>query len=805
MTTKRQPRYKKGDRIGGRYRVHQALMGGMGEVYLCLDEKENYPYALKTFQGSDLRMRKIFEDEVTNWIALEKHPNIVRCFRMETVENVPFMFLEWVASLESRGTDLRSWLRRGPLDLPLALRFTIDIVRGLMHANEKSPGIVHCDLKPDNVLVNENRQAKITDFGLATVAQLAQLSADEIDAADMGQSRYAGNIVGTPAYVPPEQWRGEINLDFRTDMYAVGCILYELLTGRWLYTGMTIAELRQQHLEAPLPGLDGAEIEVNHILEGCLAKRREGRYERLERLLDDLKRVYEAHSDEPLPEVNAGIFTAVDYNNRGLTFANLGQHERAIQDHDAAIRLNPGYALAFMNRGNSYAALGESERAIQDHDAAIRLDPAYVPAYTNRGLTFVNLGQHERAIQDHDAAIRLDPTFAPAYYNRGNSYAALGRLERAIQDYDAAIRLDPAYAPAYANRGIHYANLGQHERAIADFDEAIRLDPESAICHLNRASLYAKLNQVKKSLDDYTTAIELVPDLGIAYLQRANILMNLGNLKSALSDLTQAECFIPEDPEIYSQRGIIYRRLKQYELAISEHTHALNLDRSNPHYYSNRGNAYSDIQQFQNALLDHNTAIEIAKESIDGQFYRNRGATYYSMGNINNANDDYTQAIELNPSDSLSYVYRGDTYIKMRMYENAIADYKKALQIDSNFLSAHLALGRLFGNQGNYTDALIHFEIAAKLGSAEGAHYAIVAREALGRQPHNAVSSDLQAAFEAFQQAGSQEGMRQVVGQFPILRQLIPTIEQFIRENVPPEHKPALEQRLAWLRQIVEG
>lgn len=82
------PRYNKGQHIGGRYRVHQALMGGMGEVYLCLDEEENYPYALKTFQGSDLRMRQLFEQEVANWIALEKHPNIVRLFYMQTLEPV---------------------------------------------------------------------------------------------------------------------------------------------------------------------------------------------------------------------------------------------------------------------------------------------------------------------------------------------------------------------------------------------------------------------------------------------------------------------------------------------------------------------------------------------------------------------------------------------------------------------------------------------------------------------------------------------------------------------------------------------
>src|SRR5258707_1237824 len=128
MINRPQPRYKRGQRIAGHYLVHQSLMGGMGEVYLCLDEQTIMPYALKTFQSSSPDLADSFKKEVANWIALEKHPNIVRCFWMEKLDNIPFMVLEWVEGEEGKGTDLRSWLRHGPLDLTLALKFTIDIV-----------------------------------------------------------------------------------------------------------------------------------------------------------------------------------------------------------------------------------------------------------------------------------------------------------------------------------------------------------------------------------------------------------------------------------------------------------------------------------------------------------------------------------------------------------------------------------------------------------------------------------------------------------------------------------------------------
>lgn len=145
--TQPKPCYQPSDRIGGRHQVHQALMGGTDEVHLCLDLEQMYLYALKTFQQRYLtdsqRLRKAFEKEVATWVALEKHPNIVRYFYMDILDNHPFIVLECIAGEEGKGTDLRSWLRHGPLELQLALDITIDICRGLIHAQEKQPGIVH--------------------------------------------------------------------------------------------------------------------------------------------------------------------------------------------------------------------------------------------------------------------------------------------------------------------------------------------------------------------------------------------------------------------------------------------------------------------------------------------------------------------------------------------------------------------------------------------------------------------------------------------------------------------------------------
>ena len=122
-------------------------------------------------------------------------------------------------------------------------------------------------------------------------------------------------------------------------------------------------------------------------------------------------------------------------------------------DYDAAIRLDPNDANAYLNRGYNKIQLGQHSAAILDYDAAIRLDPNDAKAYFNRGYAKAQLGQHYSAIADYDAAIRLDPNYANAYFNRGYAKGELGRYPAAILDYDAAIRLDPNYAKALCQSG----------------------------------------------------------------------------------------------------------------------------------------------------------------------------------------------------------------------------------------------------------------------------------------------------------------------------------------------------------------
>jgi lipoprotein NlpI len=141
---------------------------------------------------------------------------------------------------------------------------------------------------------------------------------------------------------------------------------------------------------------------------------------------------------------------------------------------------NYNLANAFNNRGLSYHVKGEYDRAIQDYDQAIRLNPGYAYAFFNRGIAYKDKGEYDRAIQDYDQAIKLDPVLAIAFFSRGNVYRVKGEYDRAIQDYDQAIKLNPGDADAFRSRGAAHFFMGEFAAAEPDFAEALKANPGDA-------------------------------------------------------------------------------------------------------------------------------------------------------------------------------------------------------------------------------------------------------------------------------------------------------------------------------------
>ena len=170
---------------------------------------------------------------------------------------------------------------------------------------------------------------------------------------------------------------------------------------------------------------------------------------------------------------------AAAYNNRGFAYMANGDYERAIDDYNQAIELDPKYAFAYNDRGVAYYGKGDYDSAITDYNQAIQLDPKYAAAYYHRGNAYYGKKDYDGAITDYNQAIQLDPKHAVAYYCRGNAYYAKRDFDLAIADYTEAIQLDPKYAAAYNYRGLAKRAKGDAVGGDADIAEAKRLEPSS--------------------------------------------------------------------------------------------------------------------------------------------------------------------------------------------------------------------------------------------------------------------------------------------------------------------------------------
>jgi tetratricopeptide (TPR) repeat protein len=178
--------------------------------------------------------------------------------------------------------------------------------------------------------------------------------------------------------------------------------------------------------------------------------------------------------------LNSGRFDrrnmAVIYSNRGNQRERMGEFDKAIADHDEAIRTDPTYAAGFMHRGNAYARHGDFERAIADHTEAIRLGPKDADAFYNRGYTYSRKGDHEHAVADYTSGLELDANNSRLWGQRCWSRAVVGKqLQVALDDCTKASSLAPKIPQILAYRGLVDLKLGQFDKALADYDAAFAL------------------------------------------------------------------------------------------------------------------------------------------------------------------------------------------------------------------------------------------------------------------------------------------------------------------------------------------
>jgi tetratricopeptide (TPR) repeat protein len=513
-----------GTRIANRYEVAgRPLLGGIGLVYLCFDHKEQRPVALKTFKPAHLADPAACERRMAEgnaWIRLGQHPHIVRCHTVfeDSPQPEVYLVLELVAKEPGRHeASLRAWLTRSkPLPANQALLIALQIVRGLRHATDTIPGFVHGKLTPENVLVGADRlsntpfqRVRVTDLGLCQGRRVEQVREklvrnDSFFLSDES-SRFT-SMLGAPHYLAPELWEGAAE-DVRADIYALGCILGEMLIDAVPVRGGAFPALRQAHQYGQaLARVQAAPPATLELLAGCLAVAPDRRYQDWAAVETALVAAYSQLTGHPAPAAEP-----VDA---------LDQAERVAAGWSAS-----ALGLVYLDQRNAQAALIQAEHACQVGQATggRRLMAA---GLSQVGRAHAQLGEHRQAVAPLAQALALcrelgdgegEATnlreLAVAHLELGDSQDAIGYFEQIVAIHRASGARWRESA-ALNDLGDAWLKLGDVRHAVGCHEQALAIDRE---------------------LGDRGREADSLSDLGIAYDHDGDVPQAIGYYEQALA------------------------------------------------------------------------------------------------------------------------------------------------------------------------------------------------------------------------------------------------------------------------------
>jgi serine/threonine-protein kinase len=660
----------------GKYRVLERLgSGGMGEVYAALDTTLGRKVALKVLRpevAGSAERRQRFQREARAVAALN-HPNIVTLFSVEEAEGELFLTMELV-----EGRSLREVLREGFLPLPRVIALASQVCEGLCIAH--SAGVLHRDLKPDNLIVTAEDRVKILDFGLAKL--LTTASAGDPDAPTVSTP---GMTMGTAGYMAPEQALGR-KLDARADLFAVGVVLYQMATGRAPFEGETVAALFDHLLNRPPvpperhnPSLPAAMVAV---IARALEKDPDRRYPSARELLEALRRVEPAGPIAPAAEGKAPSSIVV------LPFVDLSREkDQEYFCHGVAEELIhslarvPGLrvisrtsAFAFLGQGAEITEIGRRLRAATALEGSVRKAGNRVRisarlVNTEDGFQLWSK-RFDRELEDvfaiedeiaeaivSDLARELGgaPPRRAAPRNSGAHDAylrgiyALNKwsdewMGRAIASFQDAIALDSGFAPAYAGLAeCHlwlYSGVGilpaaeAVPPARAAVEKALELDPRLSEAHRVRGLIAMNHDWDRRGAEEgLRRAIELSPSSAEAALWNAWRLALLeARYEEALAELERAERLGPLDLQVKTQIGYVHYFLHDLDRAIAQFEKALALDATFAFAHYALGDALTQKGDFARAIAEYETSIALGGRSVN-----HIGVLAYAQGRAGNA------------------------------------------------------------------------------------------------------------------------------------------------------------------------
>ncbi|HEV3037274.1 MAG TPA: protein kinase [Candidatus Angelobacter sp.] len=680
------PRLETGAQLGPYKIVSFIAAGGMGEVYRASDTRLSRDVAIKVLPGvftSEAERLRRFEQEAR--AAALNHPNIMAIFDIGNHQGSPFIVSELL-----EGESLRECLESGPLPIERALDYGLQLSRGLAAAHSK--GIIHCDLKPENIFITSKGEAKILDFGLA---KLPSPSPSDFGAtsAETGPGMFAGTV----GYMSPEQLRAQ-RVDKRSDIFSLGAILCEMLTGNKAFSGVSPADsvsatLNKEPNELARLGRD-LSLGLATLIERCLEKERDRRFQSAEELTLAFESVQ--------AECRQGVF-----------LGSLQVWRLRIAVFAACI-----ITLAFWAGWKVIRQKGDHQRVpIQSLVVLPLINLSGDPneEYLADGMTDALIADLAKV-----GSFRVISRTSAMHYK--DTRKRLPEIAHELNDVDAVIEGSVARSGGRirVTAQLIVASTDQHlwsenyERKIGDIGAlqaelartvtkqiaaALTSQQEIGATRPQHVSpefeeLYLKgqyyLNQgttdgIQLALQYFKEAIEKEPDNALGYV-----------------GIAQAH-----SQSIYVSGTLVRKALPLVKAAA---TKALQLDDSlaEAHGLLALAMAYYD-RDWSGAEVEFQSAIRLnAGSSIIHLNYGNAFLT--PLGRHKEAVVELKKAVQLDPLSPVVYGILGWDLFFARQYDQAIEQYHKALELDPNLTLAHWGLMEVYEQKGSYSEAISEFQ-----------------------------------------------------------------------------------------------
>jgi serine/threonine protein kinase len=515
-----------GDKINNQYQITRILGGpgksGMGIVYICNNLETGSTATIKTLQDKYLvhhAFLKRFLWEAEAWVLLDRHENIARLYFISMIEGRPYLFMENIEGSEKYGNDLAGWIQKGGLTHSLVLDYAIQFCHGMMHAEKKFRELgrtfVHRDIKPSNILITGYRAVKIADFGLVKAYAESDFTrynfpvSSSSDSSLLGLSK-SGSICGTPPYMSPEQCRGELDTDIRSDIYSFGCVLYEMVMGSPPFKGGTLEHFIFHHLNTtPLtPFTDDA---LAGIIMKCLEKNPANRYPDFTCLEQALAEIYTRETGRVIRMPVAPQPGSSDLANKGVSLDELGFHQESLKYLLEAIRLNPGYCGNYLSLGVSYYNLGNYDESVKRCKQALDICPDYQSAHFNLGLSYTRLEKYSEALAEFETSARLKPDNGHTYCAIGCVYQRQGKTAEAITALKKALELNQNDAVAHFMLGHIYWRQNKLNVALKELEEAIAINPHDVETCYYHALVLEDCNKPVLALEEWKRYLNTAP------------------------------------------------------------------------------------------------------------------------------------------------------------------------------------------------------------------------------------------------------------------------------------------------------